>query len=113
MGNSESAPADASVRVSAALRSKFSKYDRTELSVLDSLFRELASRSPGPTVDKATFLKFFELPGMLGERLFQVHHDCPLSLSFFLRLTSPSSESASPGCIVFGYGPNGARTQRV
>jgi hypothetical protein len=33
---------------------------------------ELASRSAGPTMDKTTFLRFFNLPGMMGERLFQV-----------------------------------------
>ena len=31
---------------------------------------DLASRSPGKTVDKIAFLKMFNLPGMLGERLF-------------------------------------------
>ena len=56
----------------AEIKQKFSKYDQKELSVLDSLFRELASRSAGPTMDKATFLRFFNMPGMLGERLFQV-----------------------------------------
>ena len=30
------------------------------------------SVSPGKTVDKVTFLKYFPLPGMMGERLFTV-----------------------------------------
>lgn len=43
-----------------------------ELSLLDSMFRDLASRSHGSTMDKATFLALFNLPGMVGERLFAV-----------------------------------------
>ncbi len=31
---------------------------------------DLALRSPGKTIDKLTFLKVFNLPGILGERLF-------------------------------------------
>ena len=34
------------------------------------LHLDLASRSPGKTIDKLTFLKVFKVPGMLGERLF-------------------------------------------
>ena len=34
---------------------------KPELSVLDSLFRELASRSAGPTMDKATFLRIYNV----------------------------------------------------
>jgi len=68
-----------------------------ELSVLDSVFRgnqgmliqlfressmtlmfwaeygtELASRSPGHYMTKDAFLQFFNVPGILGERLFRV-----------------------------------------
>jgi Ca2+-binding EF-hand superfamily protein len=47
-----------------------------ELSFLSKLFKDLASRSGGETVDKNTFLQFFPLPvsstqGLWGERLFQ------------------------------------------
>lgn len=33
---------------------------------------DLAARSPGATMDKNTFLQLFDIPGMLGERLFSV-----------------------------------------
>ena len=46
-----------------------------ELRFLGKLFRDLASRSTGTTVDRKTFLQFFPLPvrtiqGIWGERLF-------------------------------------------
>jgi serine/threonine-protein phosphatase 2B regulatory subunit len=47
-------------------------FDRWELGLLEKMFRDLAKRSPGKTMDKATFLALFKLPGMLGERLFRV-----------------------------------------
>lgn len=50
----------------------FKKFDDTELSLLDGLFTDLAKRSPDKTMSKATFLSYFNLPGILGERLFQV-----------------------------------------
>ena len=46
------------------------KFDTSELHELKMKFETLAERSKGPTVDKATFLKIFPLPGILGERLF-------------------------------------------
>lgn len=47
-----------------------------ELRFLSKLFRDLASRSGGDTVDRHTFLRFFPLPvlhsqGLWGERLFE------------------------------------------
>jgi Ca2+-binding EF-hand superfamily protein len=47
-----------------------SKFTRDEISILSQLFRDLSSRSQGLTVDKVTFLQFFPLPGLWGERLF-------------------------------------------
>jgi len=44
--------------------------EKWEVGLLDKMFRDLAMRSPGKTMDKATFLSLFKLPGMLGERLF-------------------------------------------
>lgn len=49
-----------------------SKFGKDELCLLDSMFQDLARRSPGKTIDKATFLQLFNVPGMLGERLFHV-----------------------------------------
>ncbi|CEM02918.1 unnamed protein product [Vitrella brassicaformis CCMP3155] len=61
------------------LSSRLTKWFRGDrqgsgLSVLKSIFKELAShsRSKNQTVDKETFLRYFPLPGMLGERLFAV-----------------------------------------
>eukprot|EP01084_Bolivina_argentea_P029426 54648_1 len=36
------------------------------------MFRDLAKRSPNDTVSKTTFLEYFGLPGILGDRLFAV-----------------------------------------
>ncbi|MES1917279.1 MAG: hypothetical protein MHM6MM_009017 [Cercozoa sp. M6MM] len=57
-------------RSQAAL--KVSSQDKNEQQMLDRLFRELARRSPGKTMSKSTFLEFFRLPGIFGERLFHV-----------------------------------------
>jgi Ca2+-binding EF-hand superfamily protein len=46
------------------------KFDHSEISILKQTFKDLAERSPGKTVDKATFLTYFPLPGLIGERLF-------------------------------------------
>ena len=43
-----------------------------EIGILDQIFHEMAVRSPDDTISKDTFLKFFELPGVLGDRLFEV-----------------------------------------
>lgn len=44
------------------------------VSVLKEMFKELAEQSDnkGRTLDKETFLKYFPLPGVLGERLFDL-----------------------------------------
>eukprot|EP00924_Labyrinthula_sp_SR-Ha-C_P007413 augustus_masked-scaffold_24-processed-gene-2.23-mRNA-1 protein AED:0.11 eAED:0.11 QI:0/-1/0/1/-1/1/1/0/650 len=53
-------------------KSLFSTYNftKSELNYLKASFRELAARSPGPTIDKKTFLTHFKLPGLHGEKLF-------------------------------------------
>ena len=43
-----------------------------ETRMIQATFRDLALRSPDKVIDKGTFLKFFPLPGLLGERLFKV-----------------------------------------
>ena len=55
----------------ADLRKRFHYHD-DELKVIHQTFADLAKRSPGDVIDKPTFLKFFPLPGLLGERLFTV-----------------------------------------
>lgn len=46
------------------------KFDADELRVLKKTWRDLADRSNGKGIDKETFLQYFPLPGLLGERLF-------------------------------------------
>ena len=48
------------------------KFSSAELRDLRMKFKSLAERSKGNTVDKASFLRYFPLPGQLGERLFYV-----------------------------------------
>jgi len=51
-----------------------SRVPREELPRIRKIFSELARQSStsGETVDKETFLRYFPLPGMMGERLFSV-----------------------------------------
>ncbi|EUD65412.1 CAMK protein kinase [Plasmodium inui San Antonio 1] len=46
------------------------KFETDELEVLKKIFKELGSRSASGQIDKETFLQFFPLPGLWGERLF-------------------------------------------
>mmetsp|Transcript_20912 Transcript_20912/g.37051 ORF Transcript_20912/g.37051 Transcript_20912/m.37051 type:complete len:835 (-) Transcript_20912:38-2542(-) len=48
------------------------KFSSVELDMLTKSFDNLAQRSKGKTIDKETFLSFFPLPGLHGERLFEV-----------------------------------------
>ena len=57
------------VQLPTAVTAKFSSM---ELHMLRKSFSNLAQRSPGKTIDKDTFLQFFPLPGLHGERLFEV-----------------------------------------
>lgn len=50
----------------------FARYNDKELTLLDRMFQDLAKRSPDKTMSKETFLQYFALPGILGERLFAV-----------------------------------------
>jgi len=47
-------------------------FGKNELTLLKSLYEDLAQRNEQPEVDKATFLQFFAVPLILGERLFKV-----------------------------------------
>ena len=49
------------------------KFGNSEYQILTDLFQSLAARSPNPaTVSKDTFLRFFDFPGVFGERLFDL-----------------------------------------
>jgi Ca2+-binding EF-hand superfamily protein len=51
----------------------FSAVDAHEVAVLKQTFADLSQRAgPVNCIDRATFLKVFPLPGLLGERLFDV-----------------------------------------
>eukprot|EP01084_Bolivina_argentea_P028721 53343_1 len=65
----------------------FEHYADREIIVLNKLFRDLANRSPDDTISKETFLDYFELPGILGDRLFAVfdeHNDEVIDFQEFL-----------------------------
>ncbi|ORM41477.1 Myosin light chain kinase A [Babesia sp. Xinjiang] len=47
------------------------RFDSNELEVLFKLYKELASRSEHAGITKETFLQYFNLPGLWGERLFR------------------------------------------
>ena len=55
---------------SAQFQAAASKFTPEELQDIQIKFRTLAERSKGPTVDKGTFLKYFPIPGLIGEQLF-------------------------------------------
>ena len=46
------------------------RFDSDEVSLLHKTWQELADRSNGKGIDKDTFLQYFPLNGLLGERLF-------------------------------------------
>lgn len=46
------------------------KFDQDEITLLQKTWQELADRTNGKGIDKETFLQYFPLNGLLGERLF-------------------------------------------
>ena len=46
------------------------RFDADELYLLQKTWNDLADRTNGKGIDKETFLQFFPLNGLLGERLF-------------------------------------------
>lgn len=46
------------------------KFDDDEIHVLRKTWQDLADRSNGKGIDKETFLQYFPLHGLLGDRLF-------------------------------------------
>jgi len=46
------------------------KFDTDEIHVLRKTWQDLSDRSDGSGIDKETFLQYFPLNGLLGERLF-------------------------------------------
>ncbi|CAG9328952.1 unnamed protein product [Blepharisma stoltei] len=61
------------VRLSAKIKHVLTKFTKDELNVLRELFYDLSRRTDTTDcIDKSTFLQFFPLPGLLGERLFRM-----------------------------------------
>lgn len=52
-------------------KSQMKKFDYEEIKMLQKIYKELASRSNVDGIDKETFLQYFTLPGLWGERLFR------------------------------------------
>jgi hypothetical protein len=46
------------------------KFDEDEICILRKTWQDLSDRSKGKGIDKDTFLQYFPLNGLLGERLF-------------------------------------------
>ena len=56
-------------------RTALSRLQRGKVVLVRKLFKDLSARSfpkGNNTIDKATFLQYFPLPGMMGEQLFSV-----------------------------------------
>eukprot|EP00918_Siedleckia_nematoides_P011997 GHVU01026354.1.p1 GENE.GHVU01026354.1~~GHVU01026354.1.p1 ORF type:complete len:183 (-),score=37.01 GHVU01026354.1:151-699(-) len=53
------------------MRKYLKKFDFDEVAVLKQVYTSLRERSDEAGIDKQTFLQFFPLPGLWGERLFQ------------------------------------------
>jgi Ca2+-binding EF-hand superfamily protein len=66
MGGGHSTPSNSHNEAKLAAQ----KFDQDEIHVLRKTWQDLADRSSGKGVDKETFLQYFPLNGLLGERLF-------------------------------------------
>ncbi|ETO22970.1 asparagine rich protein [Reticulomyxa filosa] len=55
-----------------AKEEQWARYNEKELTLLDRMFQDLVKRSPDKNMSKEVFLDYFNLPGILGERLFDV-----------------------------------------
>lgn len=54
-------------------KDNYESFQDAELTVLNAIFKDLAGRTKyTQTMDKSSFLKFFNFPGLMGERLFAV-----------------------------------------
>lgn len=55
-------------------RKALTRFNRGKVALVRSIFKNLteASVSEKKTIDKATFLEYFPLPGIMGERLYAV-----------------------------------------
>lgn len=67
-GTSKESASQAIVHHEAKLAAQ--KFDDDEVHVLKKTWQDLADRSNGKGIDKDTFLQYFPLNGLLGERLF-------------------------------------------
>ena len=56
--------------LSAHAKLAASKFDKDELHILKQTWSDMADRCDGKGIDKETFLQYFPLNGLMGERLF-------------------------------------------
>jgi len=64
MGNSSTSSLHGTAKLAA------NRFDSDEIVVLQKTWQDLAERTNGKGIDKETFLQYFPLNGLLGERLF-------------------------------------------
>lgn len=84
---------DTPATVPHSLNRKFSLVTDSEVRIISTLFKNLAERSTGNTIDKNSFLQFCDLPvtpnqGLLGERLFEtfdMHNNGCIDLDEFIK----------------------------
>ena len=76
-------------------------FDETESKYLVEIFRELARRQqPYDSIDKNSFVSYFGLPGLFGERLFDAFGS-ELNLDHFVRTIGQVSKTSKKNRIAF------------
>lgn len=95
------------------------RFDDDEISILIKTWQELAERSLGKGIDKETFLQYFPLSGLLGERLFaqfDTNNTGLIDLDHFVKGLAISSRGSHEDKIKFifeMYNPShGARVSK-
>lgn len=64
MGNQQSSSGNPELREEAKVAKE--KFTSAEIQVIRQSYKDLVNRTAGQSVDKATFLKYFVLPGLIG-----------------------------------------------
>jgi len=73
MGQKNSLATKPKRNIGGVTQISYNKWTKKELKLLDTMFRQMAQRSPDPEqMSKETFLSVYKFPGIMGERLFKV-----------------------------------------
>ncbi|OQR97774.1 kinase [Thraustotheca clavata] len=72
MGNTNTRLTEGTGRVSEAEKKALERFTKPELHLIREMYDDITHSSSELGVDKASFLKIFPMPGLLGERLFTV-----------------------------------------